>query len=493
MRTARTILLVLTITFLICITGRHGHTANAIKSETPQYEKPPAFAPNQVVVAFKPGTPGKAKKAAHAQAGGRVINTQAAIQADLVEIPSGKVFNKISVYKHNPNVRFAEPNYYYTLDQPPLEGTDPGVCNGGYFEEQWGLHNTGQGFLINSETGDICSAKGVSNADINWLEVWESGARGSNTIKIAIVDTGVESTHPDLQSKVVETWVATGISEGPEDLIGHGTHVAGIAAAATNNGTGISGVGINAVVGSLKACKCYPSELFCLTGICEDWDTTEAILHAKDAGYHIINMSLGGPYVSSAVEEAVNQALDEGLVLVSSAGNDYSFEEPSYPAAFEGVIAVAATDHLDNLASFSNFGNWVEVAAPGTNIFSSYPSAGCLGDPDCYGWLSGTSMASPIVAGAAALVFASIGGPDPVKSVSLRDDVINAILNNTDQTGALGQNMLAWTRYGRLNIQAALTGTACGTSIVGDFDNDGDVDGNDLAVFGANFARITCP
>jgi thermitase len=169
-------------------------------------------------------------------------------------------------------------------------------------------------------------------------------------------------------------------------------------------------------------------------------------------------MSFGGPYVSDTVLEAVNEALAAGLVLVSSAGNEYSYNEPSYPAAFNGVIAVAATDRYDNLASFSNFGDWVEIAAPGVNILSAYPGAGCGGIADCYNWLEGTSMASPIVAGAAALVFDSIGGNPIVRSETLRDNVINAILNNADHTGALGQNMLAWTQHGRLNIQAALTG-----------------------------------
>jgi thermitase len=459
MRTARTIFLGLTLAVSICITGGLVDAATVLKHETPQYETPPAFAPDQVVVAFKPGTPGEAKRAAHAKAGGRVINTNAAINAALVGIPSGTVLNKIAVYKHNPNVRYAEPNYYRTLSSPS-EGYDPFVCSDYYWDEQWALHNTGQS-LLDPATGG-CTFTGRVDADIDWLEAWDSGVRGRSTIKIAIVDTGIESTHPDLQSKIVETWVATDVSnsEGPEDLIGHGTHVAGIAAAATNNGIGISGVGIDTMIGSLKACKCYPGPgLLCFTGICEDWDTAEAISYATAEGYHVINMSFGGPYVSSSVEQAVNQALAAGLVLVSSAGNEYSYNEPSYPAAFNGVIAVAATDRYDNLASFSNFGDWVEIAAPGVNILSAYPGAACGGIGDCYNWLEGTSMASPIVAGAAALVFDSIGGADPiVTSIPLRDDVINAILNNADPTGALGQNMLAWTRYGRLNIQAALTG-----------------------------------
>ncbi len=456
MRTSRTIFLGLTLTVSICMTGGLVYAASVLKHETPQYETPPVFVPDQVVVAFKPGTPGEAKRAAHAQAGGRVINTHAAINADLVGIPSGTVLNKIAVYKHNPNVRYAEPNYYRTLSTPPFEGYDPFVCSDYYWDEQWGLHNTGQS-LLDPSTG-TCTIRGVEDADIDWLEVWESEIHGSASIKIAIVDTGIDSTHPDLISKIVETWVASEISEDTEDYFGHGTHVAGIAAAATNNEIGISGVGINATVGSLKACQ--------LTGYCEDWDIEEAILHAIENDYHVINMSFGGPEVSLGVEAAVNKAFVAGLVIVSSAGNEYSFGELSYPAAIDGVIAVAATDHYDNLASFSNFGDWVEVAAPGVNIFSTYPSAGCFGEPDCYTWMSGTSMASPIVAGAAALIYGSIGGSDPiVRSIPLRDAVIDAILNNADHTGALGQNMLAWTQYGRLNLQAALSGTppaSCG-------------------------------
>jgi thermitase len=478
MRASRTIFLVLTLGVSICIMAGAGYTATVFKHDTPQYENLPAFVPDQVVVGFKPGTPGEAKRAAHAQAGGRVINTHAAINADLVGIPSGTVLNKIAVYKHNPNVRYAEPNYYRTLSVPPSEGYDTFVCSDYYWDEQWGMHNTGQSLLDPSTS--TCTITGADDADIDWLEVWESGPHGRDTIKIAIVDTGIESTHPDLQSKIVETWVALGISgdpdypEGPEDLIGHGTHVAGIAAATTDNETGISGVGINTMVGSLKACKCWPNPDFCLTGICEDWDIEEAILYAEKQGYHVINMSFGGPQVSTGVEAAVNQALGAGMVLVSSAGNSYQLEELSYPAAIEGVIAVAATDHYDNLASFSNFGQWVEVAAPGVNIFSTYPGAGC-GDPDCYTWMSGTSMASPIVAGAAALVFDSIGGDPIVRSTSLRDDVINAILNNADHTGALGQNMLAWTQYGRLNLQAAVTGTPSTFCGDGTCDPDEDV------------------
>jgi thermitase len=460
MKTARTTFLGLTLAVSICITGGLVYAATVLKHETPQHETPPAFAPDQVIVAFKPGTPAEAKRAAHAQAGGRVIRALKGIGADLVGIPSNKVMDKIAVYKRNPNVRYAEPNHYRTLTVPPSEGLDPYVCNGNYFDEQWYLHNTGQSFLNDIYTGP-CALTGAEDADIDWLEAYEAGKTGRSSIKIAMVDSGVEWTHPDLVSKIVETWAAPSVilaNEGPEDIIGHGTHVAGIAVAETNNGLGIAGVGGDTSIGSLKVCKCTDS--WCLSHICEDADIIDAIFYAINNGYHIINMSLGGPEVAQALQDAVSAAFDAGLILVAGAGNNYQLNPPNhfYPADCEGVISVAATDQYDNIAPFSNFGIGVNVAAPGVNILSTYPAAGCGNIADCYDWKSGTSMATPVVAGAAALVLDSIGDDPIVLSPSLRDDVINAILNNADHSGILGQNMLAWTQHGRLNLQAALTG-----------------------------------
>jgi thermitase len=449
---------------LVCSVGGYSYSAEIAihetqQKETLQREKLPPFVPDQVVVAFRPGTPGDAKKAAHAQAGGRVINTIAALHADLVNIPRGKVLEKVAAYTRNPNVRYAEPNYYYVLDVPPTEGLMPPgtLCSEDLFDEQWALHNTGQSFQMDPYTGEPCIITGTDDADIDWLAVWEQlpGVRGEN-IRIAIVDTGIDFGHPDLINKEVESWTAYGIIEGAEDLIGHGTHVAGIAAAATDNGNGIAGVGIDASAGSLKACQCYPDPTFCLTGGCADSDIAEAISYATEQGYHVVNMSFGGPG-AQLIKDAVDEALAAGLILVASAGNAYALNTPSYPAAYDGVIAVAATDQYDNLSSFSNFGQWVDIAAPGVDIFSTYPGAGCGGNPDCYSWMSGTSMASPVVAGAAALALDSIGGDSTATPQELRDAVINAILNNADHTGALGQNMLAWTQHGRLNIYAALS------------------------------------
>lgn len=465
MRPARKIFILGIVFFaLVFLVRGYSYSAEIAKHETRQNETLqdetlPTFVPDQVVVAFKPGTAGEAKMAAHAQVGGRIINTMASLNADVVSIPKGKVLEKVAAYSHNPNVRYAEPNYYYVLDVPPNEGWIPlgSLCSEDLFDEQWALHNTGQSFQMDAYTGEPCIITGTDDADIDWMEVWEQlpDFRGEN-IKIAIVDTGIDFGHPDLINKKVESWTASGIIEGAGDVIGHGTHVAGIAAAATDNGKGIAGVGMDARVGSLKACQCYPDPTFCLTGGCADSDIAEAISYATTQGYHVVNMSIGGPG-AQLIKDAVDEALAAGLVLVASAGNSYALDTPSYPAAYDGVVGVAATDQYDNLASFSNFGQWVDVAAPGVDIFSTYPGAGCGGNPDCYSWMSGTSMASPVVAGAVALVFDKIGGDSITTSQGLRDAVINAILYNADHNGALGQNMLAWTQYGKLNLYAALT------------------------------------
>ena len=474
MRTARIKFLAITLAVSICITGGLAYAATVLKEKGSQHKTSPAFAPDQVIVAFKPGTPAEAKKMAHAQAGGRVIRTFRGISAVLVGIPSNKMIDKMAVYKHNPNVRYAEPNHYRTLTVPS-EGTDPSVCSGNYFDEQWYLHNTGQSFLYDLYTGLPCALTGTEDADIDWLEAYEA-EMGSSAIKIATVDSGVDWNHPDLANKIVETWAAPGVisaGEGPEDIIGHGTHVAGIAAADTNNGVGIAGVGSDTSIGSLKVCTC--TDIYCIEHTCADSDIIDAISHAVDNDYHIINMSFGGPELGNGIQEALDLAYAAGLILVAGAGNNYQLNPPNhfYPADCEGVISVAATDHFDNIASFSNFGPGVDVAAPGTSILSTYPAAGC-GVPDCYTWMDGTSMATPVVAGAAALVLSSIAGPDPDLSPSLRDAVINAILNNTDHTGALGQNMLAWTQHGRLNLNRALEG-------------GGPTSGDELAVdFGPN-------
>lgn len=419
---------------------------------------PPLFVPDQVLVAFHPNTAASVMAQAHSSAGAAVTESLGAIGAQIVTVPPGTVLERVATYRSNPSVRYAEPNYLRPLILPD-EGQDPPPSLGGlgidYLAEQWALNNTGQP-LVDPDTGAVGALNGTPDADIDAPEGWDV-SMGSPAVTIAILDTGVECTHVDLMNKCVDVQNFSQ-SNTTDDLLGHGTHVAGIAAANTNNNVGVAGVGWNSSIASLKVCYEYPSESIPLFGLCTTAASAAAITHAADNGYQVISMSYGSdpnPYAPSQVEQdAVNYAWNQGVVLVAAAGNDYA-PDKVYPAAFTNVIAVAASDWHDNLAYFSTFGPWVSVAAPGRNVFSTYPNAGCglaANDPEgCYTWLSGTSMAAPHVAGLAALVWAAQPG---VGAAGVR----SAIESTADRTGALGQNFLAWTQHGRVNVFSALTG-----------------------------------
>ncbi|MBU6376462.1 MAG: chitobiase/beta-hexosaminidase C-terminal domain-containing protein, partial [Bdellovibrionales bacterium] len=195
--------------------------------------------------------------------------------------------------------------------------------------------------------------------------------------------------------------------EDPSDHHGHGTHCAGIVAATANNGLGISGVCPGCRMMPVRAGFSirYPNDTngFDEYGLFEYDDIANAIVYAVDSGARVISMSFGGSGDSSILKDAINYARGKGVVLVAAAGNSNS-TEPSFPAAYPGVISVAATESNDSRASFSNYGYWVTVAAPGRSILSTLPKTGTLSDPSGYGNLSGTSMATPYVAGLAGLL-----------------------------------------------------------------------------------------
>ena len=424
---------------------------------------PPPFAPDRVLVAFQPGTRGADISEAHRRAGNHVLKTLDAIGVQVIAVPAGTVLENVAVYQHNPNVRFAEPDYFRTFVVPD-EGRDPVLGIQDYFDEQWGLHNTGQK-LADPATG-LPGSSGASGADIDAPEGWEI-SKGSPDIVIAILDSGIDCNSVDLNGKCLDAAAMNFVSgyEDLADILGHGTHVAGIAAANTDNGIGVAGVGWNSSIVSLKVCYGWPA-IIPLLGVCPVSGSIEAIIHAADMGYDVINMSYGSDEVdgsgnpialagnSQAEAAAVSYAWNKNVVLVAAAGNDAN-TSLAYPAAYPEVIAVAATNMYDNLASFSSFGNdWVSVAAPGENILSTYPDYICATiipsyDPaeGCLTWLSGTSMASPHVAGAASLVRALVGSNEQVRDL---------IESSADQVGAGGQNFLAWTQHGRLNIHNAL-------------------------------------
>lgn len=227
---------------------------------------------------------------------------------------------------------------------------------------------------------------------------------GSQAVRIAVLDTGVDVTHPDLAGKVVGTYNAHTGGSAVTDEIGHGTFVAGVAAAATGNGIGVAGAGYDT---SLLAVKIASPD-----GELPIDDEIAGIRWAVAHGANVINLSLGGPDSSTAERNAVEYAIGKGVLVVAAAGNAGTTEK-QYPAAYPGVVAVGATDpSRRSRADFSSRGSWVTLGAPGVGVYSTTPLAGSDDFPgrSGYGAGDGTSFAAPLVAGAAALIDAQDPG-----------------------------------------------------------------------------------
>jgi len=355
------------------------------------------FSSQQILVRFKRDVTLPEAAEIHRQLGGQVKETIAGIGVQVLTVPKGQVMEKVKGYSANARVAYAEPDFVaQALGSPG----DPGFAN------QWGMVKV-----------EAPQAWGVTT--------------GSSSVNIAILDTGVDLDHPDLGDKIV---INTNFSTGntTDDVYGHGTHVAGIAAASTNNGIGVAGMGHDSSIMNVKVLGDTGSGTYS--------SVASGIIWAADNGAQIISMSLGGWSSSQTLEDAVNYAWNMGVVVVAAAGNLGS-TAPIYPAYYTNCIAVAATDASDAKASYSNYGDWVDVAAPGSSIFSTLKN-------DNYGYMSGTSMASPHVAGLAALVFTTVS--DANGDGKLNDEVRSRIEATCDDIGVWGIG------HGRINAARAV-------------------------------------
>jgi subtilisin family serine protease/fibronectin type 3 domain-containing protein/methionine-rich copper-binding protein CopC len=357
----------------------------------------------------------------------------------------------LAAYRADPRVLYAEPDYRVHLTTSP---NDP------QFASQWALNNVGQ-------TG------GKLDADIDAPEAWNVTSGSGNAI-VAVIDTGVDYTHPDLAANM---WVNTAEVNGrpgrdddgngyvddvygydfinhdgnPMDDNDHGTHVAGTIGAAGNNGVGVAGINWRVKIMALKFLDS--------SGSGSTSDAIEALNYAVANGATISNNSWGGDPYSQALYDAIRNARDAGHIFVTAAGNGNVFgigqnndAAPFYPASYDldNVVAVAATDHNDNLAGFSNYGAAsVDLAAPGVDILSTTPN-------NTYSTFSGTSMATPHVAGAIAMV------RDLHPDWTYRQ-VIDQVLGTVDPVPALQGKTASG---GRLNLAAAVTPDTAGPQIV---------------------------
>jgi thermitase len=303
-----------------------------------------------------------------------------------------------------PGVRYVERNYLVF------------ACNDPMLSQQWGLTR------------------------IQAAQAWGIAAP-QRTVYLAIIDTGVDANHPDLSQRVrrysngtVYGYNTQLNNANTNDFHGHGTHCAGIAAAHTGNGVGVAGVAGAAPV------QIMPVKVLNDQGFGTMSDVARGITWAADNGAHVLSLSLGGNAGTQQLADAVNYAWNRGCLVVAAAGNNGS-NAPFYPAAYENALAVAASDPNDRLTNFSQYGAWVDIAAPGSDILSTVPG-------NRYEAWSGTSMACPHVAGAAALIWSC--------APSLTNQQLRlALENNADPVqpywfGGIGEGK------GRLNLYRAL-------------------------------------
>lgn len=274
-------------------------------------------------------------------------------------------------------------------------------------------------------------------------------ANGSGS-RVAVLDTGFDTSHPDLRGQIVWQWDFFGGDSNAAPDYGwagheHGTHVAGTVAAATNNGTGVAGTAPRAQIFAAKVCgPMWSSKDGQYKVLCDSQAVVNALdyfaRYASTSSIKAANLSLGGPGYWAEYERAVNNAWNSGIVVVAAAGNEAQKGNPViYPAAFQRAIAVANTNSNDYWSSTSSYGSYVDVAAPGSNIWSTYPGGK-------YGYMSGTSMAAPHVAGLAALL----------GSQGLNKDWIRYRIEATaTDLGTAGKDQ--FYGYGRINAQAAVT------------------------------------
>lgn len=265
---------------------------------------------------------------------------------------------------------------------------------------------------------------------ITTIPGWSITKGDENTV-VAVIDTGVDLAHGDLAGRLTDGINFVSPEEAPLDDVGHGTHVAGVISATVNNMEGVAGM--------TWYDRVMPIKVLDATGAGSAYAVARGIIWATDHGAGVINLSLGNYARSEFLHDAIRYAFDRDVVLVAATGNDNT-NQPGYPAAYPEVLAVAATDSRRELASFSNYGDYVDVAAPGVNIASTYPDGQ-------YAALSGTSMASPHAAALAALIRS-------VNPLLRNTEVMDIMRRTATDLGPPGKD--AYYGYGQIDVDAAL-------------------------------------
>jgi thermitase len=387
---------------------------------------------DEIIVKFKTGAVAAGVEATHSKAAKFAVAARRgiALGAEVVRFATKRTPTELQAivaeYRKDPNVEYAEVNGIMTIQQQvpkltPLLPIGPIIllpfCPGSddpQYPNLWGIKKI--------------------KADC----AWDTNI-GAGNIKVAVVDTGVDYNHEDLAGTVIKGYDFVNNDNDPKDDQGHGTHVAGTIAATINNNKGVVGVGPNVKILAVKVLNNVGSGTWS--------QVANGIIYAADNGARVINLSLGGGS-SQTVKNAVDYAWSKGVLLACAAGNGApTTTAPGYPAAYPSCLAVAATDQNDQRAGFSQYAP-NGVAAPGLTILST-----TMGN--AYGNKSGTSMATPHVAGLAGLLFAQNPNRTNVR-------VRQILTATTDDIGAPGKDGIFG--FGRINAQKAVTYQCTGNS-----------------------------
>jgi flagellar hook assembly protein FlgD len=369
-------------------------TTNAIEN----FSEKKAIVPNELIVKFKETVTNEEKEKILSSFKTNELSFLEQGKFSLIRAAKGTNLESLATKLLKLNqVEFVEPNYILEDTFTPKEPR---------YEKQWYLKK------------------------IQMPKAWET-TKGSSKITVAVVDSGVQIDHPELAGKIVSPYNAvTGKTDFTPDE--HGTHVAGIIAASINK-KGIAGIAPNV--------KIMPVNVFS-GSIASAYDVASGIYYAVDHEANIINLSLGSFYYSNLLDDAVQYAASKGVIIIAAAGNSNTYQE-TYPAALDSVLGISATDDKDVITYFSNYGDYIDFAAPGQTIYSTVPNSS-------YESLDGTSMAAPVVSGVAALILS--------KNPLLTPAQVESILKKSAvDLGSNGWDFLYG--YGRVDAYKALKNT----------------------------------
>lgn len=332
----------------------------------------------ELVITFAPTSTQSERSAYLIEIGATVVQTLDSVDTVIVTLPEDRAELPTT---SSPVIVASEPNYYVSALELP-------AANDTYYPQQWALTAIRAPAAWNSLPDDIIS------------------------ITIAVIDSGVTATHVDLAGRITAGWDFVQDDAQPQDDMGHGTAIAGIIAANMGNGLGIAGVAPNATI--------MPLRVLDANGVGTYADVAAAIIYATDHGAQVINLSLGGAFPSTMLQNAVSYALNRSVIIIAAGGNTGS-DNAVYPAAFAGVIGVGSVDSDLSRSSFSNYGESIDVLAPGRDIVTTTRDGG-------YALFTGTSMAAPHVAGIAALELGQ------GRALTLNGTIIAANVPETEDT-----------------------------------------------------------